>query len=57
MPRPPLNPSFSNLFFCRLSKAHAGATAILIYEFDASVFQASANGEVVRGGHGRFTIG
>ena len=35
MPRPPLHLSFPRFLFCGLSKAHAGATAVLVDELDA----------------------
>jgi len=54
---PSFNPSFPKFFFCGLSKAHAGASPVLVDELDAGNLQGSANGEIIRCSHGRLIIG
>jgi len=41
--------SFPGFFFCGLSKAHAGATAVLVDEFDAGGFQSASDRELIGG--------
>jgi hypothetical protein len=40
-------PLFAGLFFSRLPKSYAGATAVLIDELDTGGFQCAANGQLV----------